>query len=543
MEPIASGTATKSAWFKRSQLVSWLGICQSKKRMEQCRYLAEKVTSTMRVERLSEESSRVIYKFIEKYDTKWSSASRNKTAFENKNPDWLNIELEFSSEMNEAQPAEMQDTTLSSRGRPFTGFLDLCDRSKRRKTEQMRADRSPEELTFAAQMKFRSEGKLDEADVLKNVAFSSPTRASKYKKSLEKECEIPFSADEALSLFVEATLTKFQYNLIRNSAKSHKRSTLYPNYESITAAKKRCYPENLNISEDVAEVPLQSLLDHTSLRLFESLKEVLNSLNQKKYNNLNLICKWGCDGSSGMSQYKQQFAESNISDANIFLTSMVPIQLINGDPKSKDKFVIWENPKTSSTRLCRPLRVQFRHETTELSVREKQYFDQQISDLQPTKLDIQGNNVFLKHILYFTMIDGKLCNAVTENTSTQRCYLCNLTSKDFNNIDKVLKQKIADESRFQFGLSSLHAWIRFFECLLHLSYKMEFKQWQARGQENKEKLANAKKRIQDLFFKEIGLLVDRPKPGFGSTNDGNTARRFFENAAKASEITDINQEE
>lgn len=467
---------------------------------------------------------------------KWSAASRNKTTFENKNSDWLNTELEFS-----AAVIQSPETTALLKGRPSTEFLASSERSKRRKTEQVRLDRSAEELAYAAQMQFRSEGKMDAAEIIKNVAFSTPTRASKYKEALKKESEVPFSADEALSLFVEAKLTKFQYNLIRSSAKSHN-STLYPNYESITAAKKRCYPENLQISEDTAEVSLQNLLDHTTSRLFESLKEVLDTVKPEDCNNLHLICKWGCDGSSGMSQYKQQFSDSSISDVNIFLTSMVPIQLINGDPNLKEKLIIWQNPRPSSTRFCRPIRMQFRHETTELSVMEKQYIDQQISVLQATKLKIALGEVFVKHTLYFTMIDGKLCNAVTENPSTQRCYLCNLTCKDFNNIDKILKQKITDESRYQFGLSSLHAWIRFFECLLHLSYKMDFKQWQARGKENKEKLANTKKRIQDLFFKEMGLVVDRPKPGFGSTNDGNTARRFFENPSKSSEITGVDKE-
>lgn len=40
----------------------------------------------------------------------------------------------------------------------------------------------------------------------------------------------------------------------------------------------------------------------------------------------------------------------------------------------------------------------------------------------------------------------------------------------------------------------------------------------------------------------MGLVVDRQKPGFGSSNDGNTARRFFENPSKSSEITGLHQE-
>lgn len=38
---------------------------------------------------------------------------------------------------------------------------------------------------------------------------------------------------------------------------------------------------------------------------------------------------------------------------------------------------------------------------------------------------------------------------------------------------------------------------------------------------------------------EMGLLIDKPKPGFGSTNDGNTARRFFDNPDLSSKITGI----
>lgn len=37
----------------------------------------------------------------------------------------------------------------------------------------------------------------------------------------------------------------------------------------------------------------------------------------------------------------------------------------------------------------------------------------------------------------------------------------------------------------------------------------------------------------------MALLVDKPKQGFGSTNDGNTARRFFQNPQKSSEITGV----
>lgn len=82
-----------------------------------------------------------------------------------------------------------------------------------------------------------------------------------------------------------------------------------------------------------------------------------------------------------------------------------------------------------------------------------------------------------------------------------------------------------------------HSWIRFFECILHISYRLEIKSWQARGAENKNKVAEKKKEVQEKFRSELGLLVDMPKQQTGNTNDGNSARKFFRNSEKSAEIT------
>lgn len=138
------------------------------------------------------------------------------------------------------------------------------------------------------------------------------------------------------------------------------------------------------------------------------------------------------------------------------------------------------------------------------------------------------------------MVDGKVCNALASISSAQRCYLCKATSKDFNDIDMIFKKPVSADN-FQYGLSSLHAWIRCFECCLHLSYKLETKKWQARKVDDKKAAETRKKAIQEAFKRELGLLVDIPKQGTGSSNDGNTARRFFENSAVSSMITGVDQ--
>ena len=81
---------------------------------------------------------------------------------------------------------------------------------------------------------------------------------------------------------------------------------------------------------------------------------------------------------------------------------------------------------------------------------------------------------------------------------------------------------------------------RFLEAVLHVSYRLEIKSWCATKGVKRESMERmeSKKAIQDEFRARTGLLVDRVKQGAGSTNDGNTARRFFENVKLTSEITD-----
>ena len=49
--------------------------------------------------------------------------------------------------------------------------------------------------------------------------------------------------------------------------------------------------------------------------------------------------------------------------------------------------------------------------------------------------------------------------------------------------------------------------------------------------------------FQQRFREELGLIVEKPKQGgYGSSNDGNTARRFFENCAISARITEVDED-
>jgi len=97
-----------------------------------------------------------------------------------------------------------------------------------------------------------------------------------------------------------------------------------------------------------------------------------------------------------------------------------------------------------------------------------------------------------------------------------------------NDIENVIRRSVKEET-LSFGISPLHARIRFYECLPHVAYRLDLKKWQVRGDESKALVASRKRSIQDKFCSQLGLLVDFPKQGGGNINDGNLARKFFNN--------------
>lgn len=95
--------------------------------------------------------------------------------------------------------------------------------------------------------------------------------------------------------------------------------------------------------------------------------------------------------------------------------------------------------------------------------------------------------------MLFTMIDGKVLQTVTETASSQACPICKEKPSGFFNFEA---QRTFNEEALQFGISPLHAKIRFMEHILHISYDLSFgpEGKTVRGNtENKKKRENEKK--------------------------------------------------
>ncbi|KAI8124885.1 hypothetical protein CVS40_4849 [Lucilia cuprina] len=147
-------------------------------------------------------------------------------------------------------------------------------------------------------------------------------------------------------------------------------------------------------------------------------------------------------------------------------------------------------------------------------VRDKvKYVKRQIAKILPTTL----NHLQIQHEFHLTMIDGKVFNTITESSS-QACGICGATPKLFHNLN-LIQLRQPKEHFYEYGLSTLHAWIRCFECIIHIAYRLPIKTWQIRG-ENKEIVQATKTKIQLELRKQMGILVDIPMTGSGNTNTG-----------------------
>lgn len=462
--------------------------------------------------------------FMPTFKSKFASVLYKENVFRKKNANWLSQNFCISSNVH-----------VNVGGRPVVEDFNKGSKStKYRKIVAITEAYSSEEIQKAFFKHLRDSGKEHVIADIENL-LSETTNNNKTTND-----PIRFTEDECISLIEDAKLSKWQYDSIRKQIAAKNADVLIP-FKSLALAKQKCYPslEHIKITEKGADVDLQPLLNHTCKRILEIPLVEDSLIGNNAELSLTMISKWGCDGASGHSRYKQKFFDGTTSDESIFITSIVPLKLILNNVNGIDgQKLIWSNDQPGSTRHCRVINFEFTKESKEITTMKVDELNEKITSLQPTEIDINSVKIKVNHTLHLTMIDGKVAQALTDTPSAASCVICQATSSEMNNLQK-LSLKTVNEEFYKYGLSSLHAWIRFMECILHIAYRLEFCRWSVRSNEHKLKVQETKRRIQKEFREKSGLLVDYPKQGSGSSNDGNTARRFFRDPELTAEITKV----
>lgn len=349
------------------------------------------------------------------------------------------------------------------------------------------------------------------------------------KSIVEPKTLIPL---QGLTYLLDNNMTAAQYTNTRLISKEYG-SNIFPSYNKIAEAKQECRPSvQCTVNDVSATLPLQALLNHTAHRLLLLQEPVLSRFKEENIVDvkIKLQVKWGSDGSADHSQHNQKYVNVE-SMANFFATTLVPLRMTTDDDW---KLIIWNNATPQSTRWCRPLRLHFAKETEEFTMNEINFVRDEIAALHPFIITIAGVQVTIVFELYLTMIDGKTLATITNTKSKQSCSVCPATPKEFNNLDNMEIRFKSKEGSLNYGLSVLHLWIRCFEWLLHLSYRLDVKKWQLRGRELKAIGKERKMLLQKRFIEKMAIRVDFP-------STGNVCRTAFSNPKLLSEILEVDE--
>jgi len=492
-----------------------LAVWESNKRSREAleTYIFDKLNADHQNETIIKTISTKITNFINYINKHLPRCCRNIKRFRQKHAMWLAGNMTILSDRNESPQKKG--------GRPKLSYEAAGKRLK---------------IKLASELAVENENSTPLLLHAANISARKSTENEIIKKSdrTESLAPSPITSEKAFAFFMENGFTKQQYINVKQISKQHG-CDIYPPYSKIAEEKLKCRPAGIAWTENEAKVSLQNLLNHTASRILLMQKEVCEVLSDVTH--CTLIFSYGFDGSTGHSLYKQKFsiAEGQSLDDSLFVTSMIPIKMI--DQKQR---VIWLNKSPQSIRFCRPVKIAYVKETTSLILKENENLDNQIKNLDIYVHPYQSAEIFVKFDGHLTLIDGKVLNILTGTKSCQLCPMCGakptqlLTITDFNS--KTFDMKPHTD---QYGLSSLHAWIRFFEFLLKISYRIELRKWHVKGNDKIE-LEARKHKVQAAFWNDMGLHVDKPRQnGSGNTNDGNTARRAFSNPKLLSSILGI----
>lgn len=279
----------------------------------------------------------------------------------------------------------------------------------------------------------------------------------------------PHTPQSALAFFLENDYTVNEYNNLAKDCKKRSGTQVYPPYHHIEEEKKSCLAglEFTVQTESTCQITMQSLLNKSAKRLIESVDQE-ESISDAKLKNCVLYVSYGFDSSSGHKNAHQEFEnEGNKtldSHQSLFASVLVILAL-----KHNDEF-IWINETPQSVRYCRPLRLSFESETSQVTKRERDRLRAEVNALIPHNFNLNGKDVEVSFNVDLTLLDGKALNNVLDNDATTRCPICLLTMKNFNS-DEAYNTDIP-EQRLKHGLGLLHCEIKVFEWLLHLSYKL-----------------------------------------------------------------------
>ena len=469
-----------------------------------------KVLNPIATKAKTEIDMRKVYTFKANFKQRWLKAYRCKKRFLTSNESWLDIHITlFKIPAPQSKSSPKASTSFD---------VNQSEVTKRRKTLELRKKYSCDELTYAAQMKLRQEGKLTASKLMKEINFTSPMRPERIQRKLDSPTSTTVDPHEALAMMINLRMSKRSYFYMYNLQRRHK-SKLLPKYQQVAAVKQECYPPGVSITDMTMCVSLQELCNHTAKQLIvmaqHEIHEIRADMDGEATMTCNILYKYGSDGSGSHSRYALPIHDELNEDSDethVFATYICPIRV---SIVGRDE-VLWQNPAPSSPIYCRPVRLEFAKESDNIITQEFERMAEEIERMQPTIME----GLSIEHQFIPTMVDGKVVQTLSETTSSSVCYLCvpPTNPSDMNNLTSIGKKSVAVKM-LQYGISPLHLYLNCLDCILHIAYRLEVRVWRV-TEPYRARVEARKRAIQKALKEKLSLNVDMPTQGKGNTNTG-----------------------
>ena len=176
-------------------------------------------------------------------------------------------------------------------------------------------------------------------------------------------------------------------------------------------------------------------------------------------------------------------------------------------------------------------------------INKKSEIEAEIEALRPYLFETENRekSVIVEFRFVLSMIDGKILSYITQ-IPTSCCPVCGSKPTEMQNVKYIDNGFQPSPGSLIHGISPLHCWIRVLECILHISYRLDFTKWKVTA--HYREAYNNRKRIvlRDLFTK-FGVKVDQVRAGSsGTSTTGNVCRRIFSNPKLASEALGVDED-
>lgn len=354
-----------------------------------------------------------IENFFRVYQRRIRECNNAKLKFLKKHEEWLKSELSIKIEKNIS-------------GRPIKDYDDVKDRTKKKKQEDIINAHSATLLKNTFKTVLLKTQPKNAGQIVDVLPTASPKRLRRMVQSIPTpKSTTEFSEEDSLALVLNLGLSRNKYEIIRK-ALIDKQWGYLPSTKLLQATKAKILPSEMYVDDTAAKIRLSDLLQNTASRIISEFSEEQMELCNNS--EITLICKWGCDGSSGFSEYKQQ-SGSSTDYSTIFMASLVPLRMRlyneSSSSSSTNSFQdMWINSTPGSKFLCRPIRFEYVKEDRNTTQTLVDDIRKEIADLVPIFVEICGRITKVSFQLHLTMIDGKVANAITETRSYWKCNIC-----------------------------------------------------------------------------------------------------------------------